>query len=111
MFIVADFKSNRAWAVDAARELSVRGIHVNVHGFDISDDQFLPDFLLPDNCTLSVSDALSDPPAVFRGTFDVVHIAHFACVRALGEDPSPAIKHAMALLSITHSYRSRQVHY
>lgn len=85
--------------MDIARQSGAQGIQFKVHGFDISHDQFPPTHVLPSNCQLSVSDALATPPAEFHGTFDVVHIAHFACVRALGEDPSPVIDHALALLS------------
>ncbi|KAK3326662.1 hypothetical protein B0H66DRAFT_551472 [Apodospora peruviana] len=86
------------WALDVARRSGTHGIKFNVHGFDISDDQFPPDYLLPSNCLLSVSDALATPLEELHSTFDIVHIAHFACVRALGEDPSPVIAHALALL-------------
>ncbi|KAK0629351.1 S-adenosyl-L-methionine-dependent methyltransferase [Bombardia bombarda] len=87
-----------AWALDVARLSGTQGLKFNVHGFDISDDQFPPRHLLPQNVQFSVSDALAPPPGALHGTFDIVHIAHFACVRALGEDPSPAMKHAIALL-------------
>ncbi|KAK5659856.1 hypothetical protein OQA88_13319 [Cercophora sp. LCS_1] len=87
------------WALDVARLSGVTGIaKFKVHGFDISDEQFPPAHILPDNVQLSVADALGDVPDSLRGRFDIVHVAHFAGVRALGDDPSPVIKHALALL-------------
>lgn len=88
------------WALDVAGLSGVNGIDkFRVHGFDISDEQFPPAHILPNNAQLSVGDALADVPEELRGTFDIVHIAHFAGVRALGDDPSPVIRHALALLS------------
>ncbi|KAK0719232.1 hypothetical protein B0H67DRAFT_149115 [Lasiosphaeris hirsuta] len=86
------------WAVDIARGLSTQEVKFKVHGFDISDEQFPPAHALPAGVQLSVADALAAPAEYLCGTFDLVHIAHFAGVRALGEDPSPAMDHAMALL-------------
>ncbi|KAK3349645.1 hypothetical protein B0T25DRAFT_247331 [Lasiosphaeria hispida] len=88
------------WALDVARLPSAHGSNkkFSVHGFDISDEQFPPGHVLPENVQLSVSDALSVPPESLHGTFDIVHVAHFAGVRALGEDPAPVIDHALALL-------------
>ncbi|KAK3395165.1 hypothetical protein B0H63DRAFT_462758 [Podospora didyma] len=109
--IVADLKGSKGeinvadvgtgtgvWALDVSRLSTTLGVKINVHGFDISDEQFPPFNILPINCQFSVSDALATPLSALHGTFDIVHIAHFACVRALGEDPSPVINHALALL-------------
>ena len=95
-------RRSSAWALDLASLSGIHGIaKFRVHGFDISDEQFPPAHILPDNVQLSVGDALGDAPEELRGCFDIVHIAHFAGVRALGDDPSPAIEHALALLSTT----------
>ncbi|KAK1833724.1 S-adenosyl-L-methionine-dependent methyltransferase [Podospora conica] len=87
------------WALGVAGLSGVRGISkFRVHGFDISDEQFPPSYILPDNVQLSVGDALAQVPDQLHGSFDIVHVAHFAGVRALGEDPSPVLEHAVALL-------------
>jgi SAM-dependent methyltransferase len=88
-----------AWALDVAALSGVDGIdRFSVHGFDISDEQLPPAHILPENVRLSVGDALADVPDELHGTFDIVHVAHFAGVRALGDDPGPVIRHALALL-------------
>jgi len=71
----------------------------NVHGFDISNEQYPPGHILPNNMKLSIADALVTPPEELQGAFDIVHIAQFAVVRPLHDDPAAAIEHAMALLS------------
>ncbi|KAK3342012.1 hypothetical protein B0T25DRAFT_357112 [Lasiosphaeria hispida] len=86
------------WAVDIARGLSTQEVKFKVHGFDISDAQFPPAHALPAGVQLSVADALAPPAEELCGAFDFVHVAQFAGVRALGEDPSPVMDHAMALL-------------
>ena len=93
-------RRSSAWALDLACLSSIHGIaKFKVHGFDISDEQFPSPHILPNNVQLSVGDALRGVPEELHGCFDIVHIAHFAGVRALGDDPSPAIEHALALLS------------
>jgi len=100
MCLHADSQPTSAWSLDVARLLDIHGINrFRVHGFDISDEQFPPAHILPDNLKLSVADALGSVPENLRGSFDIVHIAHFAGVRALGEDPGPVIQYALALLS------------
>ncbi|KAK4445612.1 hypothetical protein QBC34DRAFT_441631 [Podospora aff. communis PSN243] len=96
---VADIGTgNSAWAQDVARGAGVAGFKFDVHGFDISDEQFPPSHILPSNLKLGIADALVTPPEELRGTFDIVHVAQFACVRPLHEDPGAAIDHALALL-------------
>jgi len=96
---IADWLSSRTWALEVAQGIGMPGIRFNVHGFDISDDQFPSDNILPGNCRLSLGDAVVPPPEALRGTFDIVHVSQFACVRPLHEDPGATIEHAMALLS------------
>lgn len=96
---VADIGTgNAAWAQDVARGVGMDGFNFDVHGFDISDEQYPPSHILPDNLKLSIADALVAPPEELHGKFDIVHVAQFACVRPLHEDPGAAIDHALALL-------------
>lgn len=96
---IADWLSSRTWTLEVAQGIGMPGIRFNVHGFDISDDQFPSGNILPSNCQLSLGDAVVAPPEALRGTFDIVHVSQFACVRPLHEDPGATIEHAMALLS------------
>lgn len=86
-----------------ARGAGVTGFKFDVHGFDISNEQYPPSHILPDNLKLSIADALVTPPEELHGTFDIVHVAQFACVRPLHEDPGAAIDHVLALLSTAPS--------
>jgi hypothetical protein len=94
-----NLESNRSWVFDVLKAPETKNLNITVHGFDISDDQFAPEFLWPENCKFSTSDALAEPPSQLHGQYDIVHIRLFACVRTLGDDPSAVMSHAMKLLS------------
>lgn len=93
-------QTNRVWVFDLARQL-LRS--VQLYGFDISDAQFPPKALWPQNVSLDVLDSLNEAPASLAGQFDVIHLRMWAS-NLLGKDPSLLISHVKRLLSMIHYY-------
>ncbi|KAJ5649244.1 uncharacterized protein N7484_002967 [Penicillium longicatenatum] len=82
------------WLMDLARQLPPT---VELHGYDICDDQFPQKELWPKNVKLSLLDSLSDPPASLEGQYDAVHLRMWASNLRDG-DISGIINHAKKLL-------------
>ncbi|MCJ1324444.1 hypothetical protein MMC10_001106 [Thelotrema lepadinum] len=64
-----------AWALEVATTFPM----AQVHGFDVSDEQFSPLYNIK-NVTLSVHDAFEPFPPEFVGHFDIVHVRFFLCL-------------------------------
>ncbi|KAJ5873461.1 uncharacterized protein N7473_013334 [Penicillium subrubescens] len=77
------------WLFDIARQLPPT---VRLFGFDISDGQFPPKKLWPQNFSLGILDSLTKPPASLAGQFDVVHLRMWAS-NLRGKDTSILISH------------------
>ncbi|QLI68163.1 N-methyltransferase tcpN [Metarhizium brunneum] len=63
------------WLLDLAREVPSS---VTLHGYDISDKQFPPSQMLPQNVSLKQLDSLGDVPTELQGRYDVVHLRMWA---------------------------------
>lgn len=111
--------SNSVWIFDVARQLPPS---VHLFGFDISNAQFPPKKLWPQNVSLGVLNSLAKPPPSLAGQFDVVHLRMWAS-NLRGKDTSILISHAKSLLSMSYfnqqlefakcywrSYRAWRVH-
>uniref|UniRef100_A0A1Y1KF25 Methyltransferase domain-containing protein n=1 Tax=Photinus pyralis TaxID=7054 RepID=A0A1Y1KF25_PHOPY len=73
---VADIRTGTGlWLLDLARELPSS---VTLHGYDISDKQFPPSQMLPQNVSLKQLDSLGDVPTELQGRYDVVHLRMWA---------------------------------
>ena len=75
---------------------------VQLHGFDISHDQFPLKELWPQNVTLGLLNSLSEPPEAFSGQYDVVHLRMWAS-NLRESDTSSLINHVKKLLSMFFS--------
>lgn len=87
---------NSVWLLDLARQLPTS---VELHGFDISDDQFPSKELWPKNFKLSLLNSLHDPPASLVGQYDVVHLRMLVS-NLRDRDTSGIISHVKQLLSM-----------
>ncbi|KAJ5766036.1 uncharacterized protein N7511_003652 [Penicillium nucicola] len=63
------------WLLDLAEKLPPT---VQLHGYDISNDQYPSKNLWPKNVKLGVLDSLIDPPESLEGIYDVVHLRMWA---------------------------------
>ncbi|KAJ5237744.1 hypothetical protein N7489_007835 [Penicillium chrysogenum] len=82
------------WIFDVTRQLPST---VQLHGFDISDSQFPPKDLWPQNVTLGLLDSLVDPPEPLVGQYDVVHLRMWA-TNVRESDASSLISHVKQIL-------------
>ncbi|KAL7782335.1 S-adenosyl-L-methionine-dependent methyltransferase [Trichoderma afarasin] len=82
------------WLQDIASQLPET---VQLHGYDVSANQFPPASLCPPNLTFATLDAFGDVPAHLVETYDVVHL-RFWCAIIRGNDPGALICHAIRLL-------------
>ncbi|KAL3448435.1 S-adenosyl-L-methionine-dependent methyltransferase [Aspergillus insuetus] len=82
------------WLLELAPQLPST---VLLDGFDISDNLFPHQSLLPDNLKFGVMDSFGDVPEDLVGKYDVVHLRLWCCVVTEG-DPSTLIQSAMRLL-------------
>ena len=71
---------------------------VELHGYDISDDQFPSRKFWPRNVMLGLLDSLADPPPQLVGQYDVVHLRMWAS-NLKGNDTRPVMEHVKKLLS------------
>jgi hypothetical protein len=85
----------RIWLLELAPQLPST---VLLDGFDISDNLFPHQSLLPDNLRFGVMDSFGDVPEDLIRKYDVVHLRLWCCV-VTGGDPSKLIQGAMRLLS------------
>ncbi|KAJ6110829.1 hypothetical protein N7486_003064 [Penicillium sp. IBT 16267x] len=91
------FMLNSLWLLDLARQPPPT---VELHGFDISDDQYPSKELWPKNVKLSLLNFSNDPPASLVGQYNVVNVVHlrmWASVLRDG-DTSGIIRHIKQLL-------------
>ncbi|KAK8007317.1 Secreted hydrolase-like protein [Apiospora arundinis] len=82
------------WLFDLAQQLP---ISVQLHGYDISDEQFPAADLWPHNVELGVLDSLADPPAFLKAKYDVIHLRMWAS-NVGTSDSRDLIRHASKLL-------------
>ncbi|KAJ5114214.1 hypothetical protein N7456_002748 [Penicillium angulare] len=82
------------WLFDIARQLPSS---VQLHGFDISDNQYPSKELWPKNVSLGLLNSLIDPPAHLVGQYDVVHLRMWV-PNIRGNDTSALIQHVKSLL-------------
>ena len=87
---------NRIWLFELSESLPES---TQLHGFDISDEQYPPACSRPNNVQLFVSDVQQGPPEHLQNTYDLVHVRLFLGVVKM-DDPSKIIDHAMKLLSM-----------
>ena len=88
------FDQNRAWALEVATTFPM----AQVHGFDVSDEQFSPLYNIK-NVTLSVHDAFEPFPPEFVGHFDIVHVRFFLCL--VNDAVAPALVENLTTLLST----------
>ena len=89
------FDRNRAWALEVATTFP----NAQVHGFDVSDEQFSPSYNIK-NMTLSVHDAFEPFPSEFVGQFDIVHVRFFLCL--VNDAVAPVLVENLATLLSTY---------
>ena len=89
------FYQTRAWALEVATLFP----NAQVHGFDVSDEQFSPSYNIK-NLTLSVHDAFEPFPQQFVGHFDIVHVRFFLCL--VNDAVAPALVENLATLLSTY---------
>ncbi|KAE8150518.1 S-adenosyl-L-methionine-dependent methyltransferase [Aspergillus avenaceus] len=82
------------WIFDLAKDLPRTA---QLHGFDISQDQFPSRALWPPNVSLRVLNSLVDPPPSLAGRYDVVHVRMWAS-NIKDRDFGPLISHVLRLL-------------
>ncbi|KAJ5287869.1 hypothetical protein N7478_003555 [Penicillium angulare] len=63
------------WSFDLAKQLPSS---VQLHGFDVSNNQYPSPDLWPENVSLGLLDAFDEPPASLVGQYDVVHLRMWA---------------------------------
>lgn len=85
----------RIWLFDLAQSMPPT---VQLHGFDISEEQYPPKHMWPGNVNLALLDALKDVPPALVGQYDVVHIRMWASNIRDG-NTRPLISHLQELLS------------
>ena len=71
---------------------------IQLDGFDVSDDQYLPERSLSSNIKLRTLDALKPVPRNLVGQYDVVHIGLFSLVLRSKSDFEALLKHVIDLL-------------
>ncbi|KAJ5345235.1 hypothetical protein N7452_003239 [Penicillium brevicompactum] len=97
---IADLGTGTAiWILDLARQVPSS---VQLHGFDISGDQFPLKELWPQNVTLGLLNSFSEPPEAFSGQYDVVHLRMWAS-NLRESDTSSLVNHVKNLLSMFFS--------
>lgn len=77
---------------------------VQLHGFDISEEQYPPKHMWPENVSLALLDAFRDVPPTLVGQYDVVHVRMWAANIRDGKT-GPLISHLQQLLSSAHHPR------
>ncbi|KAM6486545.1 S-adenosyl-L-methionine-dependent methyltransferase [Trichoderma sp. SZMC 28011] len=82
------------WLLDVSSQVPST---VQLHGFDISDEQFPPKSTLPSNITLQVMNAFEEVPEEHFQKYDVVH-ARLWCAIIRGCDTFALIRHVTQLL-------------
>ncbi|GCB22418.1 hypothetical protein AAWM_05303 [Aspergillus awamori] len=85
---------NAIWLFDLAQSMPPT---VQLHGFDISGEQYPPKHMWPRNVNLALLDALKDVPPALVGQYDVVHIRMWASNIRDG-NTRPLISHLQQLL-------------
>ncbi|KAJ5094349.1 hypothetical protein N7456_010210 [Penicillium angulare] len=63
------------WIFDLAKQLPPS---VQLHGFDLSENQYPSPELWPENVSLALLDAFDEPPPSLVGQYDVVHLRMWA---------------------------------
>ncbi|CAI6101421.1 unnamed protein product [Clonostachys chloroleuca] len=92
---VADVATgNGIWLHDFARG---KPSSVQLHGFDISLDQVVPQPWLPNNIHMHTWSIFHEPPSEFVGYFDVVHVRLITVV-VKNNDPRPVLANLRKLL-------------
>ncbi|GLA41611.1 hypothetical protein AnigIFM63309_009704 [Aspergillus niger] len=86
--------SIRIWLFDLAQSMPPT---VQLHGFDISGEQYPPKHMWPRNVNLALLDAFMDVPPALVGQYDVVHIRMWASNIRDG-NTRPLISHLQQLL-------------
>lgn len=71
---------------------------MELHGFDISADQFPPTEKLADNITLHISNAKRGFPEEYRGQFDIVNLRLLTAAMENEKDWHDVARNSMALL-------------
>ncbi|KAL5357094.1 S-adenosyl-L-methionine-dependent methyltransferase [Aspergillus floccosus] len=82
------------WLFEAAKSLPPT---TQLHGFDISDEQFPPREPCPPNVRFEIMDSFVDPPISLVGQYDVVHLRMWAS-NFRNRDPGAILHHVMELL-------------
>lgn len=87
----------RLWLTDLARQFP----NAQLHGFDISSEQYIAAGFLPSNVSLRILDIFKDIPEEYVGKYDIVHARLLVqVVNQLGGDPLPVLKNLIKLLSM-----------
>ncbi|PWY84763.1 hypothetical protein BO70DRAFT_334628 [Aspergillus heteromorphus CBS 117.55] len=82
------------WLFDLSKDLPPA---TQLHGFDISGDQFPAPELWPSNVSLGLLNSLVDPPPSLTGQYDVVHVRMWASNIKDG-NLAPLVSHIAKLL-------------
>ncbi|KAG2421785.1 hypothetical protein HFD88_005761 [Aspergillus terreus] len=82
------------WLLEAEKHLPPT---TQLHGFDISDEQFPQKEQCPPNVRFDIMDSFVDPPASRIGQYDVVHLRMWAS-NFRDKDLAPILRHVMKLL-------------
>ncbi|GAQ41452.1 hypothetical protein AKAW_05593 [Aspergillus niger] len=85
---------NGIWLFDLAPSMPPT---VQLHGFDISEEQYPPKHMWPENVSLALLDAFRDVPPTLVGQYDVVHVRMWAANIRDGKT-GPLISHLQQLL-------------
>ncbi|KAF1359019.1 S-adenosyl-L-methionine-dependent methyltransferase [Lizonia empirigonia] len=82
------------WTHDLSRQYP----HTEIHGFDISSEQYPAQGFLPNNVRLGFLDILKEIPAEHVEKYDIVHARLLVqVVNQAGGDPRPVIKNLLRL--------------
>ena len=81
------------WIADTARDQSFR-----IDGLDISLEQCPAAEMLPKGCSIRKVNILQNVPADLIGIYDIIHVR--LILGGLGDDPVPALKNFIAMLSM-----------
>jgi hypothetical protein len=91
---VADIATGTGvWLLDVADQLP----DCELEGWDISDEQFPPESILPKNVRFGIWDAASQVPDHLKERYDVINAAMI--VFAIKGNPTPWIQNFMTMLS------------
>jgi SAM-dependent methyltransferase len=91
------------WLTDPCRQYP----NAQLHGFDISDDQYPASGFLESNVSLRYLDILKEIPAEYVEKYDVVHARLLVqVVNQAGGDPVPVIRNLMKLVSKCKTFLS-----